>query len=362
MKKYLSALSNYFLKIRPFELTIFVTARCNFRCPYCLYWKNLNEKEQLSLQEFKKFAQSMPSVERLIFTGGEPFLRKDLGEIIEEFYKSSTPKYITIPTNGFYTDKIVATMENILAAIPRAFVNVSLSLDELGDRRDSITGVEGGFKNLIQTASKLKKIQNRFKNLGITVICTQTASNENRLDEIYQFAKEELGLDNFGFSVVRGNPYDKNTLKIDAEKYHRMCDKLLDSYKGKCVNSSKIPFYRVYLTNRELVYKNTYKTLLEKSFQIKCYAGILRGVVRENGEVYPCEELMDNEREQFLIGRLQDYDMDFQKLWYSKRRKEIVGRIKQMRCYCPHGCDMTVNTLFSEQLPVQILKKLFSHN
>ncbi len=345
---------NYFIRSRPFEVTVFLTSLCNFRCSHCFYWKKLNNKDQLTLEEFQTLAKSMPAVERLLFTGGEPFLREDIDMIVAEFYKYSRPLYITIPTNGYFTDKIIRKTEKILLCTPGSYVNISVSLDELGEKRDEIAKVKGSFERLTQTVKELKELQSRFPNLGVTAICTQTSENENRLNEIYDYATNKLCVDNFGFAVVRGDPKSPEVKNIDPQKYRAMCNKMIDSYnRNTC--ASKIPFYHVYFAIRKLVYKYTYKTLVDNSPQIRCLAGIMRIVILENGDIYPCEVLMDLGKE-FLVGNLKDFNMDFMKLWKSEKKKEITRKIRQKQCFCTHGCDMTVNILFDRKLPLQFLK------
>jgi len=351
---------NYFKKSELFELTIFLTSACNFRCSHCFYWKKVNSNDDLRLDEFERLASKMPQLARIIFTGGEPFLRKDIDKVIPVFYKFARPSYITIPTNGFFTNVIAEKTKEILKKCPNAFINISLSLDELREKRDKIVNRAGSFQNLVKTASELKKLQKTFSNLGITAITTQTSQNENRLDKIFDFANDVLGVDNFGFSVVRGNPQIKETTDISPEKYKEMCNKISKHYQSKKTKKSIIPIRPLFLANRDLVYEYTHKTLAEKSFQMKCYAGILRGVILENGDVYPCEVLMERGKK-YLIGNLKDFNMDFSELWNSKKRYEIVNEIKKMKCFCTHGCDMSVNTFFGSKFIFKIFAKLFPY-
>ncbi len=358
MKHSLQSAMNYIVRSRPFEVTIFLTSSCNFRCDHCFYWKELNKKDELTLEEFRMIAQTMPTLERLIFTGGEPFLRKDIDEIIAEFYRYSRPMYITIPTNGYLTNTIIEKTESIMKKAPDCFVNISLQLNDLGEDRDESVKVMGSFDHLVKTAKELSKLKTKFPNLGLTAICIQTSENEEKLQHIYDFAQNELGVDNFAFSIVRGNPRNPDVKNINPRIYNQMCQKLLESYKEKYANS-RIPLYKLFLTNRELVYEYTHKTLVQNSYQIKCYAGVLRAIILENGDVYPCEILMEK-GDVFSIGNLHDFNMDFMKLWKSKQRKEIYRQITEQKCYCTHGCDMMVNTLFNRKFPFLVIKKLFS--
>ncbi len=185
------------------------------------------------------------------------------------------------------------------------------------------------------------------------------AINRFPSESAIDFANNVLKVDNFGFSVARGNPKTKETIIVSPEKYLDMTNRVSQHYRKKA-RKSIIPIRSLFLANRDLVYKYTYKTLVENRYQMECYAGKLRGVILENGDVYPCEVLMEQDKK-YLIGNLRDYDMDFSKLWNSGKRKQITSQIKTQRCFCTHGCDMTINTFFGPKFTLKLVTKLFSH-
>jgi molybdenum cofactor biosynthesis enzyme MoaA len=73
----------------PVYLLMFVTNRCNARCEHCFYWSELNTKvkEEMSVSEFEQLAKSLGPMLQVTFTGGSPELRKDLPDIVEQFYR-----------------------------------------------------------------------------------------------------------------------------------------------------------------------------------------------------------------------------------------------------------------------------------
>ena len=82
--------------------TVIVTYRCNARCSMCNRYKAPSKpEEELSLETIRK----LPKMYFTNITGGEPFIRTDLKEIVRELYKKSDR--IVISTNGFCTDRIV---------------------------------------------------------------------------------------------------------------------------------------------------------------------------------------------------------------------------------------------------------------
>ena len=84
------------------EGIICVTYRCNAKCHMCNIWKNPTKKEK----EIKaEHLQSLPKVKNFNVTGGEPFIRRDLNELIEVLLPKT--KRLVISTNGYYTDRIL---------------------------------------------------------------------------------------------------------------------------------------------------------------------------------------------------------------------------------------------------------------
>ena len=81
--------------------TVIVTYRCNARCSMCNRYKAPSKpEEEISIETIKK----LPKMYFTNITGGEPFIRTDLKDIVRELYKKSDR--IVISTNGFFTDRI----------------------------------------------------------------------------------------------------------------------------------------------------------------------------------------------------------------------------------------------------------------
>lgn len=69
---------------RPTDASIILTYRCPMRCVMCNIWKNPTKRtEELKAEDLR----SLPQLKFINLTGGEPFIREDLPEIVEECYK-----------------------------------------------------------------------------------------------------------------------------------------------------------------------------------------------------------------------------------------------------------------------------------
>lgn len=356
--RYLYFLKAYWFKKYPIELTFFVTSRCNFRCQHCFYWKEIDNKklDELTIEEIEKFTKKVPRLLRLLISGGEPFLRKDLPEICESFYNNTKVLHITIPTNASMPDLIEKNTKKILENCPKAFINISLSLDALGEKRDEIVQVKDSFKKFEETCQRLNKLKKDYKNLGTGVITTMHAKNQKDLIKIYDYATNELKVDNFGFNVVRGSPKDPKIKDIDLEYFKELTKKILDDAQRGESGKMFFPFFKFFLAKRSLLYSVFYVTYTQNKYQIPCYSGRIRGVIDESGKVFPCEIYMYY-RSELDFGDLREVNYDFKKIWNSKKAKKIKKNIVKIKCFCTHECDLTTNILFNHRLLPKLLKE-----
>ena len=121
---------------RPTDASIILTYRCPMRCQMCNIWQNPTKKsEEIKASDLK----SLPQLKFINLTGGEPFIREDLEEIVEECYKHS-PR-IVISTSGWFEDRVVA--------LAKKFPNIGIriSIEGLSQKNDELRGHAGGFNS-----------------------------------------------------------------------------------------------------------------------------------------------------------------------------------------------------------------------
>ena len=122
------------------DLRISVTDRCNFRCNYCMPkevfnadYPYLKHADLLSFEEITRLASVFVAhgVQKIRLTGGEPLLRKNLEQLIEQLAALRTPEGtaldLTLTTNG-------SLLKRKAQALKAAGLNrVTVSLDGLDD-------------------------------------------------------------------------------------------------------------------------------------------------------------------------------------------------------------------------------------
>ncbi|MDO9509839.1 MAG: radical SAM protein [Candidatus Magasanikbacteria bacterium] len=168
----------------PIDCVLGLTYRCNSRCVMCDIWK-IKDYPELSLAQFEKLPSSLRDIN---LSGGEPFLRNDLPEIVKIVVKKCPQARIVISTNGFATDLIVKHMKDILKIKPD--IGVAVSIDGLNSVHDEMRGISGGFEKAITTVKELKKLGMTNLRLGFTVM----EKNINQLSKVYDLTRE-LGIE-----------------------------------------------------------------------------------------------------------------------------------------------------------------------
>src|SRR5574341_1302680 len=92
------------------SLFLFVTSRCNSLCRTCFYFDKLNSRDDLSFEEIERISATAPTFERLWISGGEPFLRDELAEILGMFARRNHVRNVNLPTNGLLPERIFRTI------------------------------------------------------------------------------------------------------------------------------------------------------------------------------------------------------------------------------------------------------------
>ena len=309
---YLRCIKKLFNKenIMPECVTFFITNKCNLRCRHCFYLKELNKpKETLTLEEIQRLSETMDNFVLLTLTGGEPFLRKDIGKIAKIFYKNNKIKYLVIPTNG--TIEIKETLKEIIRECPKLKIRLLVSIE---DTRES-------YDKSIETFKKLRGLD-----INLGTITTFSSLNQDRIFEVYREIKS-LNPDTINFPLIRGD-VDKSIKNINIGIYESL---MMEIKSRGLIGRAK-----------KLMTEINIQTIRENKRIIPCYAGTINAVIYPDGDVYPCE--LSNKK----MGNLYEYDLIFRKLWLSYRSEQTRKEIKD--CYCTHECNMLPNVIFNPRL------------
>ncbi|HNT52328.1 MAG TPA: radical SAM protein, partial [Candidatus Syntrophosphaera sp.] len=201
-----------FPRLLPINYTVSLLYTCNSRCSTCNIWKK--KARNFTAEEYAKtFKQIGRAPYWITFSGGEPFLRQDLAEIVTTIYRISRPHIINIPTNGILTNAIADYTAAIAKACPQAQIIINISLDGIEEQHDEIRKVPGNYKKAIATFHRLKSLKLPNLAVGIHTVISQfnvdsfpSIANELlRLKPdsyITEIAEERVELDTMGANIT----------------------------------------------------------------------------------------------------------------------------------------------------------------
>jgi len=348
----------------PMNLTFSVTNICQSRCKTCNIWELYKKdpqrrKTELALPEIEKIFRSLGHVYIFNISGGEPFLRKDITQIVESACKYLTPGIIHIPTNAIALQKIKKQVSEILDMLETKFPSVRLtikpSLDHIGEKHDEIRGMPGNFQKVIELFHHLKELQPKYKNfhaeLGTVISCW----NVDEIEVISEYVSK-LGADSYRNEIAeqRSEMFNQgNSITPSPEAYEQAISFFVKQIQANM--KSKVFFQRI--TNAfRLVYYEAAISILKGTRQvIPCYGGISNAHLTPYGDIWACCTLGYDKP----MGNLRDFNYNFQMLWNSQQAKEVRYHIRNGGCQCPLANQTYSNLLLHGPSLLKVIWKIF---
>jgi len=337
----------------PEQLTFFVTNRCNLDCSHCFVDKNsITEDQELTVGEIDKIAQTMPKIKYVTITGGEPFLRKDIVDIVRTLNTNLRPLMITILTNGYMLDIVTNRVDEILEDCPQTNILLKISIDGPAETHDEIRQKLGSFDNACAAFAKLKKLKHKHQNFNLGLITTYTEKNANHIKDLYDDVIIGLNPDQYGLILERPNRANELNEMINIDDYITV----LKQTNRMLFSSAKGLFQKFRLAYKTKMAEKLKEIYLTKKYPMKCFAGVLNAVISANGDIFACEQIHEK------FGNLREADYDWNKVWRSPQAQSIRDSISQKKCFCTNECFMPFNISYNLKNLLGVLKTLICMN
>jgi MoaA/NifB/PqqE/SkfB family radical SAM enzyme len=165
---------------QPHNAIVSVTLNCNARCTMCDIWQNDMHGEAAP----EVFGRLPPSLRDINVSGGEPFLRSDLPEILAAIRSTNPRARLVISTNGFQPGKTRKMLPDLLRADPGLALRVSI--DGMNGTHDEIRGIPGGFQKCVETLEMCREAGIRDLGIGFTLL----DRNVGELEAVHRFAED----------------------------------------------------------------------------------------------------------------------------------------------------------------------------
>ncbi len=252
---------------RPVTVSLEVTKRCNARCDFCDYWKITDRDEMTDFTEVVK--RFDPLI--VVFTGGEPMLRRDLVPIVQSIKQLPGFRYLTLLTHGGFLSE-----QKIVELVAAGINQINISMNYPDQRQDKERGIPGLFEKLERTVPKLvKEGYNVFTFASILML-----DNMHDAEPLIRLA-HSWGI-NIAFSGY-------NDMK-NGNQAHFVTEEKMQEFKSVCA--------RIMQLKRELnnvITSDYFFQTLPEFYQKRdlpgCKAGKVMIHVSPKGMVQPCAEL-----------------------------------------------------------------------
>jgi MoaA/NifB/PqqE/SkfB family radical SAM enzyme len=258
-----------------------ITSRCNLRCVMCKYWQTRSEQTLTSERWREVFGElSALGCQKLHFSGGEVFLRRDFLDLVESAVGAGMK--VNMTTNGTLIDREKARR------IGRIGVNsVSISLD--GARasvHDAIRGRTDAFRKSVRTIRWLKRSSDRLK---VRVNFVVMRENYQELPEMVRLAGELGATDLVPMPVDEKGPRKKRLSRERIREYNRhVAPRVLELRERYGFSTDSRLVYPFGVTDEEV--KLSSKGLYSRGqFERQaCLAPWLHTFFAWNGDAYLC--------------------------------------------------------------------------
>ncbi|HEX9367544.1 MAG TPA: radical SAM protein [Vicinamibacterales bacterium] len=319
-------------------LILFINSTCNQTCEHCFYWRNLNRRDDLTVDELRRLSESLGPIENLNLSGGEPFIRKEFGEICRTFIRNNGVREIYVPTNGTMLDRTVASLEDVFREPGLELFAVEFSLDGLHAYHDRFRGMKGAFERSMATYDALAELQRREPRLRLHAISTATGENLDEIRRLTTYLYERCpAMDHHNLALIRGerkNPSLHGPVLAEYAELYRYVQHLWAPRERRRYGSSVEP----------MLQWAKMRTAEAQAQVIPCQAGVLTGVVYSNGDVSVCETHAP-------IGNLRE--KSFPEIWHSDAARALREQIAARACYCTNEIFLWPSFTYH---PVQLLK------
>lgn len=307
-----------------------ITDKCNLRCSHC-YQDDYSYSSELSLEELKSIADKINHTltvwkkdGRVAITGGEPFVKKDIINLLHYLNRQSSIKKIGILTNGTLLKNHVDSLKDI-----NKLYYIQMSLEGRKEKNDEIRG-NGVFDKVIESSKYLK-------NEGIPVrwMVTLHKNNINEIPYIIDLAIN-INVDVITFErlIPTGTGKSMKDMLLapsDLSKVYEYILKRSDEEYSKGSSLTILKLRTLWILMDPKRSEKNMQTPFRKEVGAACSIGMDSICILPDATVLPCRRLP------IPIGNLKN-DSIFN-IWYTSKLLWEIRNKNNLKGKC-NGCEL----------------------
>ena len=319
-------------------LIVFINSICNLTCEHCFYWRNLNQRDDLTFEEFEALALELGHFENLNLSGGEPFLRPEFADICSLFLRHNGVKQVYVPTSGFFTERTEKALRQLLKQPSLKYFVCELSLDGMPEYHNRFRGNPRSFDKAMETYEMLAALQKEDPRLRIHSIGTATHENMDELRRLTKFLHDRCpAMDHHNLAVIRGDRKNPSLRGPALLQYGELARYVASVWKDREQG-------RFGSIVEPLLQWAKRKTMETETQYVPCTAGNMTGVVYANGDVSVCENHPP-------LGNLRQ--KSFFEIWESPEAQKLRAAVRAKECHCTNEVFLWPSVVFQ---PWQLIR------
>ena len=320
---------------KPDSCSIVLLTNCMFKCKMCQMWKSNDNPYQTSTEEWRSFIGSLENLldgpRELVFSGGEPLLRKDIFELIR--FGTDKGFKTLMASNAYLIDEDTAKKIR-----DSGLKEIFISLDSVNEKtHDFLRGIEGAHKKVMRAFENLSKF---CPELRIGIITVISGVNYTELIDLVKWVKNAKFLSGVycqaiakPFFVPLDNDWQKNSAyeflwPKDITIMHSVIDELIK------LKRDNYPIHNFPLQLE--VFKTYFNDPTHRARKATCYLGDYVININPQGDVTLCCFMQP-------IGNIKNDNINI--LWNSQKAKDMRSRMHE----CDLNCNNMVNCFFKEE-------------
>lgn len=319
------------------DINYMVSLFCPGECVNCNIWqydKDEIRKDELDLTTFENIFKSkyLKDTNYFDLTAGESQLSPKYIDVVKTISINKPDAFIHTNISGWYPNKHFGVTKECLKYVKKENFRLDISLDGSENNYKKIRLVKNGYGK-VQESIKL------LKSLGIKLRVTMIVYKDNYEDIpwLVNFAKEnDIGYF-IGYARNAGLLQNKENKYLYTDDELSKIENLLTDVKW--LDERRKPNW--------LWAKSIYKDDVP---YFNCFMGKRAIVIDPYGNVFPCNELLEN----LKMGNLKDYSGNLDKLLDSTQAQNVLKKVENKQCQpCSMLCAHKIEFPWGKQVGLQ---------
>ncbi|MEZ5360488.1 MAG: radical SAM protein [Candidatus Zixiibacteriota bacterium] len=312
----------------PLYIGLNITQQCNRNCIYC-YAENSSIREfpEMTIAHLENIVNQIIECEMefVILSGGDPFLRHEMFNILEMLNSANIP--VQLSTKQFLNKGTINRLRHC------GIEHIQLSIDSLDDNiAYKMIGVHNYASKMIDTLVEL--LNSGFKVSTNTVVCSiNYGSLKNLVEKFIECGVSNIRLSQYIRSAYRHN----DNLFITDKQAQELMEYVIELRQNKIY--SNVTFGNA-ISDKKAPIEKRIEKFVDRSI---CSAGRMSMVIMPNGMVIPCEQLPC--RSEFIVGDATKQTI--MEIWNSEKFYSFImpdrERMRNTICFNCKFYDKCIN-------------------